>query len=664
MRKLLSVLPVLVLLPLGGQDDGPDRPGYFTRNLYPALEKAGCRGCHNPDGVSAATRLLFPPEDASPERIEAFGKSLVTLIDRDRPEQSLMLVKPTLRIPHTGGKRIVPGTPEAKVLGVWVGYLASLAPAEAARAAKAGRPDIAVRVASEPILRRLTHSQYNHTILDLLGDESNPADQFPPEDFVNGYKGQYQSQAVSPLLAEAYGAAAEKLARNAFRGGDTRGLIPCKPASPEDNVCRTQYIRAIGRKAFRRPLPDTEVALYSSLFATEAGRTHDFLQGAQAVLEAMLQAPSFLFRVENPADRQWKLYEAASRLSYFIWDSMPDEPLLAAAASGELNSRAGIEKEARRMLADPKAHRMLDQFVSEWMRFDRVLTAVKDRRQFPQFTPELAQAMTEETRRLIDDAVWRDRDFLDIFTANYAFLNADLAAMYGLPAPSGEFERVEFPAGSDRAGIAGEGTFLALTSKPGENSPTARGLFVREQFLCTHVPDPPPGVDTNLPPVTEDKPMTIRERLGTHLTNPSCAVCHNLIDPIGFGLEKYDPVGRRQEKVKVTVMPSHAERDKKPFSVELPLDSSGHIAGIQNSEFSSPKELGRILAATPQCQECVVKQLFRYQSGRLGSTVDGPVVSRAFQDFRASQFRFKELIIALAKWSEFPPRREDVQATE
>src|SRR5438067_13386686 len=178
------------------------------------------------------------------------------------------------------------------------------------------------------------------------------------------------------------------------------------------------------------------------------------------------------------------------------------------------------------MLADPSAHRSVDEFVGEWMRFDRVVTAVKDRRSFPQFSPELAAAMTEETRRLINDAVWHDRSFLDIFTANYAFLTPDLAAVYGLSAPAGEFERVEFPATSDRAGLLGAGSFMVLTSKPAETSPTARGLFVREQFLCQHVPDPPPGVNTNLPPVSADKPMTVRERLGEHLSNPACASCH------------------------------------------------------------------------------------------------------------------------------------------
>jgi hypothetical protein len=148
-----------------------------------------------------------------------------------------------------------------------------------------------------------------------------------------------------------------------------------------------------------------------------------------------------------------------------------------------------------------------DEFVGQWLRFDRLLTASKDRRKYPQFTRETAVAMTEEARTFVGDLVWNDRNFMDLFTANYGFVNADLAPIYKVAAPAKEFDKVAFPAGSDRAGLLGQGLFLALTAKPEESSPTARGLFVREQFLCQHVPDPPAGVNTNLPPVTEAKPQ-------------------------------------------------------------------------------------------------------------------------------------------------------------
>ena len=504
----------------------------------------------------------------------------------------------------------------------------------------------AISASDVSLMRRLTHSQYNHTVHDLLGDQTSPANQFPQEDFVNGFKNQTSAQSVPPLLAEAYSAAAEKLARNAFRGGDVNHLVPCRPRSAGDAACGEKFVRAFGLEAFRRPLSAAEAERYSALLAGEARRTGRFLDGAQLVVEAMLQSPGFLFHAEQGgAARQ---YEVASRLSYFLWDTMPDAELLGSAARGELATPESIEKQARRMLADPRAHQSVDEFTSEWLRFDRLLGAVKDRRQYPQFSPELAQSMTEETRRMIDDAVWNDRDFMTIFSADYSFLNTDLAALYGLPAPATEFARVNFPADSDRAGVTGQATFLALTSKPGETSPTARGVFVREQLLCQKVPDPPPGVNNNLPPVSADKPQTNRERMSAHATQQPCAGCHQFIDPIGFGLEKFDAIGGRREKLTLKFYPKHDDDDEKVVkTVVLDLDTHGSLSGVPGAGFSSPRELGKILAARPECQECVVRQLFRYGWGRHELGSDRPVIQAALQRFRDSQFRFKELMISL-----------------
>ena len=170
------------------------------------------------------------------------------------------------------------------------------------------------------------------------------------------------------------------------------------------------------------------------------------------------------------------------------------------------------------MLEDPRAHQALDEFVSQWLRFDRILTSSRDRRRYPQFTRETAIAMTEEARQFIADLVWNDRNFMDAFTANYGFVNADLARIYGVPAPAREFERVSFPAGiRTRRACLGKRLFLSLSAKPDDTSLTGRGLFVREQFLCQHVPPPPAGVNTNLPPSTEAHPQTNRERMAEHV---------------------------------------------------------------------------------------------------------------------------------------------------
>jgi hypothetical protein len=504
---------------------------------------------------------------------------------------------------------------------------------------------------------RLSHSQYNHTVRDLLDDQTAPADQFPEEDFVNGFRNQRSAQDIPPLLAEAYNAAAERLARNAFLGSDDPNhLLPCKPTSPADTQCAAAFVRQFGLRAFRRPLTVSEQQRYTALLlkqgAKEGVRRGDFTRGAQVVIEAMLQSPKFLFRLERGGE--WLGYERASRLSYFLWDSMPDQELMRAAAAGELATAEGLDRQVLRMIGDARARQALDEFISQWLRFDLTLNAVKDRTVYPQFTPELAGAMTEETRRLVGSLVWNDGNFMDLFRANYSYLNSDLAVLYGVKAPAEEFGRVEFAsnnAASARAGILGHGTFLAPTSKPGETSPTVRGYFIRQQFLCHEVPDPPPGSNASLPPVTEAHPQTNRERLQEHIVNPTCMSCHSLMDPVGLAFEKFDSIGRYREKQAVTFLPEHhgTNRYEKPVTVELEVDTAGSLAGMKDAKFSSPAELGAILAANAECQECIVKQLFRYAWGRRENTGDAALIHRAAQVFRESNFRLKDVIVFLAK---------------
>jgi hypothetical protein len=634
-------------------------PISFGRTVYPILESAQCRGCHSDDGVASATRIHFPDANASPDDIEAFGLTLAALVDRTDPARSLLINKPTNRVRHTGGVRIQPGSFEEEALRNWVQYLAGVS----ADVVAAARERLAASNTASPpdqLLRRLTHSQYNNTVRDLLGDYSRPADRFPPEDFVNGFKNQLRTQGMPPMLAEVYSTSAEKLALNAFRAGDVNGLIPCKPASAgpggrgprseQDGKCREQFVRSFGLRAFRRPLSDAEIDRYTALFTAQA-RAGQFADGARVVVEAMLQSPKFLFHVEGGADKRLRDYDVASRLAYFLWDTMPDRRLLDAAANGDLRTAEGIEKIARGMLAQPPAKQAVDEFFAEWLRFDRALGAVKDRRRYPEFTPELASMMVQETRMLLDDLVWNDGNFMSAFTADYSFLNADLANLYGVPAPSGEFERVRFPAASHRSGLLGQASFLASNAGPVETSPTARGIFIREQLLCQHVPNPPPGVNTEVPEPDVERPLARRQRMQAHVENPTCASCHRLMDPIGFGLENYDASGRWRDTEVIEFEGSGRRAPAK--KVELPIDRTGEIAGLADSAFSEPKQIGRLLAASSSCQECVVKQVFRYAFGRVETRADRDTIRQALTAFRESGFKFKELLIALVRSPQF-----------
>jgi hypothetical protein len=626
-------------------------PAFFATRLYPILEAAGCRGCHAEDGVASGTRLHFPEPDAARDRIQAFGLSLAPLVDRADPAKSLLLNKPANRIRHTGGERIKQGSDEEKILTEWVRYLATLS-GDAISAASRRMASGAAGSQPDQFVRRLTHSQYNNTVRDLLGDYSRPADRFPSEDYIDGFKNQLRTQGIPPLLVEGYSTAAEKLALNAFRSGDVNHLVPCKPTSATDEKCGDQFVRKFGERAFRRPLTDAEFRRYSGLFAAQAAKTGKFLEGARVTVETMLQSPKFLFHLESGPGGRYRDYDVASRLSYFLWDTMPDAALLASAANGELRTTQGAEKVARRMLDNPQARPALDEFFAEWMRFDKVLGSVKDRRHYPEFTPELAVMMVEETRRLLEYVVWDDRNFMDVFSADYGFLNRELTSLYKFPEPPGEFQLTRFPADTRRAGLLGQASFLAASAGPVETSPTARGIFVREQLLCQHVPSPPPGVNTNLPEPSAEKPLTRRQRLSAHVENATCSGCHRLMDPIGFGLEHFDGLGRWRDKEHIEITdPNSFRAPAKKFDLEL--DSSGEIAGIPNSEFSDTKRLGSVLAASPVCQECIVRQMFRYTFGRMETPSDQETIHQLFAAFRDSGFHFKDMLMALVRSPEF-----------
>jgi hypothetical protein len=646
----------LTLLSAGtrAQSGAPD-PAFFASALYPVLQEARCSGCHAQDGVASATRLHFPPKDASQAQIEDFGLSLTPLVDRANWANSLLLKKPTKIVPHTGGERIHPGSDEEKLLVEWVQYLASTSDAQLA-AARKSLGDL-TEEGPKQLVRRLTHSQYNNTVRDLLGDFSQPANRFPEEDFVDGFKNQLTAQGMPPLLVETYSTSAEKLALNAFRIGDVNGLVPCKPSSATDGKCRERFIQQFGLKAFRRPLSADELERYGAVFSAQARATDKFLEGARVVVEAMLQSPNFLFHVEGGTDGTEIDYDVASRLSYVLWNTMPDGPLFDAAARGELRTADGRMKAARRMIDDRRAKQALDEFFDEWLRFDRVENAVKSRAS--DFTPEIATAMAEETRTLLQYLVWNDKDFMEALTADYTFVSTDLAALYKVPAPLSEFDMVKLPATTHRAGILGHGSFLASTAGPTATSPTARGIFIRERLLCQHVPPPPPGVNQTLPEPTGPATARTRRQLMTaHVENPTCASCHRLMDPIGFGLENFDAVGRWRDEETI-VLPGRGSDGGgrgKANNVRLPIDTHGEIAGIPNSTFSDAEQLGRILADSPVCQKCVVRQMFRYAYGRPEKEADEATIDQILTRFKDSGFRFKVLLLGLIESPQFIQR--------
>jgi hypothetical protein len=627
-----------------------DAPLDFAVDLYPRLESKNCRACHSTSGVASGTRLQFPEIGAPIEAIQRFGLGLKRLVDQAAISQSPLLLKPTNKIPHTGGPLIASDSEEERLLRLWVEYLAAQdlddqspqnAPAEHR---------------FEPI-RRLTHLQYDNTVRDLLGDGTGPSRNFPSEDYVNGYTNQASAQVITPAMAELYGRVAERLGRNAFRYGDEGGLLPCKPSSSADRACAQAFVVDFGAKAFRRPLTDSERETHVGLLLQWATQADSFHSGAAAVIEAMLQSPHFLFLVPKSNDSPAKPFEIASRLTYALWNAPPDQELLAAAAAGALDSRSSVDVHSRRILASERAKETFDDFLAQWMRFDRLRNSVKDRNRFRDFGPEVAESMTEETRRLFRHLAWNDLDFREFFTADYTFADDFLTKVYGMSDPNVPFGKTAYPTDSTRSGILGHGTFLAQTGKPVHTSPTERGLFVREHFLCQTIPPPPPGVDTSLPPLAlGGQPRTIRETMEElHAAQPVCASCHKLVDPIGYGFEHFDTVGayRETEPVRVEPTPQQEREGAKATDHSLPIDSTGFVAGISDSAFESPRDVGRILARSPICQKCIVRQLFRYLFGRSETSRDAQVIERAYNRFERSGFVFRELVLGLVVTEEF-----------
>ncbi len=522
---------------------------YFIDRVYPVLYALQCERCHSDNGVASETRVQFPEAGAGRDRIAAFGLSLIDLVDRGDPEHSLLLRKPTRRVRHAGGQRIKPGSDEEEALRGWVDYLAGFSDKQVRLARE--RIARSERRSLEPLtVRRLTHSQYNHTVRDLLGDQSQPAYAFPMEDFINGFKNQVEGLGVSPLQAEAYSRAAERLALAAFRGGDQRRLIPLAAQLAEGRGRRGGVRAAVrlpgvpappgrgGGAPLHRPVPG-------------GGRSR---RGTSTPGPRWSSRPCSSRRTSSSGSSRGRIAPmpssrspAGSRTS-----SGTRCPTTTSCASPDGASwRRPSRSRPRRVgcSTTPAPGRHWTNSSPSGCASTACWRRRADRRRYREFNGELAAAMVEETRRLFNHLVWGNRDFREFFTAGYTFANADLARLYGLPEPAEDFAKIDYPPDSGRSGVLGHGSFLVLTSKPAETSPTARGLFIRNKFLAHEIPPPPAGVNTVLPEVTEDAPMTNRQRLDIHLNSESCAGCHRLIDPIGLGFEQYDAIGVFREKL-------------------------------------------------------------------------------------------------------------------
>ncbi len=496
------------------------------------------------------------------------------------------------------------------------------------------------------VARRMTRAEYDHTIRDLLGDDSHPARGFAREEEMLGFDNNAGMLQVTPLHAEQFLEAAETLAaRAAPRLVSTMSCLRSAPG------CDAQFVREFGLRAWRRPLADDEVARLVGLFGKVAELEmpgDPFTSGVQLVVEAMLQSPHFLYRIEvgRPVEGQPDLrlldgYEVASRLSYLIWQSMPDDALFAAAAAGELDTAEGVAAQARRLLEDPKAREGLQAFFDQWLRLDEIGDIERDPAYYPDFVPELRDLWREESRRLLEHLVFSGESTLgDLLDAPYTFVNGRLAEFYGIPDVTGE-AWVKVPLdGTQRNGLLTHASILALTAKAAMTSPVFRGKFVREQLLCTPIPPPPPEIVV-VPP-DPDPNQSTRDLFREHATNPVCADCHRYMDPIGFGFESFDAIGRWRDRENGFLVDDRGE-------VTSTLDADG--------EFRGAAELGRKLAASAQQQRCVTRQLFRFAFGRGEVNADRCTLEELFHQYVEGGQDFRALLVEVVKSDAFRYRK-------
>ncbi|HEY8375369.1 MAG TPA: DUF1592 domain-containing protein, partial [Nannocystis sp.] len=448
-------------------------------------------------------------------------------------------------------------------------------------------------------MRRLLAHQYVNSIRYLLGDAAAaaamPSVDYPLHGFdaIGAAEIAFQASAIEQIEASAMAVAEAAVASPERLGKHVPCVLEAAPAAD----CYEQVATKFGRLAWRRPLRAEEVAMLVQIADDARAWGESFETGLKYELAAILQVPDFLYIIEigepspdDPSVRVLTPLELATRMSFFLVGRTPDALLLDKAEAGELASDAQIRAAAQAMVGNPESRATLATFYKELLFLRDLPTLNKNADLFPQFSPDLAASMMEETLRLIDNVVWEENtDILTILDADYTFIDAGLAALYGLPPPQGQgFVRVDLPVEQNRAGLLGQASFLARFAHPAETSPTRRGLFVRTKLLCESVPPPPPGVDTTLPEDDPNNPQTMKEKLTKHMEDPSCASCHGLIDPIGLALENYDALGQFRT-----------------HEFGLPIDPSANVADI--GMFDSARDLAALLVEDPRVAQCVIK---------------------------------------------------------
>ena len=486
--------------------------------------------------------------------------------------------------------------------------------------------------------RRLTRDDFNNTVRELLGVTGTPADDLGDDERI----GPFRSNAIIPLdelQVQKHSEVANKLAVAAK--ANMRQIATCDLAADTGTTCATTFVTAFGLKAYRRPLQAAEITKYVSLYTLGRMAPEGAANGFRLVVEAFLQSPFFLYRHDvgttgtvQPGTVPVAPYELASRLSYFLWSSMPDATLFSLAQNGTLTQESVIAEQVQRLINDPRATATIGSFHKQWLGTEALQGEIRDPTFYPTYSPQLASAMLDETTLFADFVIKKGDGLLrTLLTSTMAFPQGGLFGVYGVAQPAGftAGTGVMLPA-SQRAGILTQAAFLGRWAHPTQTSPVHRGKVIRTNLLCQAIPAPPNNANTTPPPVA---PATsTRERFAQHLSDTTCAACHVYMDPIGLGFEHYDAIG--------------AYRTTDGLGE---VDATGNIvrAGADLvGDFNGAVELANKLAQSQDVANCVSNQWFRFSLGRMETQNDACSMSGIREAFRVSGGNIRELLTRIA----------------
>lgn len=502
--------------------------------------------------------------------------------------------------------------------------------------------EVAGKGGAPAVLPRLTTEQYRNSARDLLGT-GLPEVVLEPD--TNPYLFASigaTTTTLSEVGVQQYEQAAHTLAGAVFGDAARRqALVGCVPLAPGDE-CARAFLARFGRRALRRPLGSDELERWVAV--SVEGAAGDPWRGLRIAVAGMLQSPYFVYRIElgepDPG-REGRLrysgWEMASRLSFLMWNTTPDDALLAAAEGGELVTEAGVRAAAERLLADPRANVAVQSVFAQYLDLGRLGGVTRDTALHPTWSPTMAASMRREVELLVDDLVFGEGgDARTLFSTRTTFVNAELAELYGIDAPDATaetFVRAELPADGPRAGLLTLGAFLTMNAHPEDTAPTLRGKYLRERILCELVPPPPQDFDIG---ITEDgeEPRTMRERMEQHAGNPACAGCHLALDPPGYLFEGFNEAGVFRTA----------------DGAGNPVDTSGDLDGVP---LADARELAAHLASDPRVPTCMVRQLFRHASGRLELEGEADALAALGEEFAAGGHQFRSLLLSLVASESF-----------